>query len=128
MPRSWGKPVSKILLLRWLRDLCDALWALHQVGLVHGDVSPRNIIVQGGEVVLTDYDTVSEAGARCAAAIPCMPATVSRAVRRSRRTDDLFALAASFFHVLFDKDPFDFGGQRIKNRRAELENVVDHGA
>ncbi len=34
----------------------------YQHGLVHGDVSPRNLIVQGGTVVLTDYDKANQSG------------------------------------------------------------------
>ena len=40
--------------LRWLSDLCDGLAQLHQAGLVHGDVSARNIIVDNGNITLTD--------------------------------------------------------------------------
>ena len=59
-----GEKSAEVLLTRWLEDLCDALWQFHRVGLVHGDVSPRNIIVQVGEVVLTDYDTVANVGSQ----------------------------------------------------------------
>ncbi|MCC8993872.1 MAG: hypothetical protein LM550_09345 [Candidatus Contendobacter sp.] len=55
MPRSWANR-PEALALRWLLELCAGLGELHQHGLAHGDVSPRNIIVQGGTVVLTDYD------------------------------------------------------------------------
>ncbi|MBK1649743.1 NERD domain-containing protein kinase family protein [Rhabdochromatium marinum] len=34
----------------WLEQLCDALNAFHQVRLVHGDISPRNILVQKDQV------------------------------------------------------------------------------
>ena len=40
--------------------MCDALAQLHEVGLVHGDVSPRNIIVDGSSVTLTDFDTATD--------------------------------------------------------------------
>jgi serine/threonine protein kinase len=33
------------LALRWLRLICEALDVLHRNGLVHGDISPRNLIV-----------------------------------------------------------------------------------
>ena len=36
--------------------MCEALDVLHGNGLVHGDISPRNIIVSGTDLVLTDYD------------------------------------------------------------------------
>ncbi len=122
-----GETSQQDLLLRWLRDLCDALWALHQVGLVHGDVSPRNIIVQGGEVVLTDYDTVSEAGTAVRSRNPLYASHSVESGAPIQTGDDLFALAASFFHVLFDKDPFDFAGQRIKNCGLNWQGVDTTG-
>jgi serine/threonine protein kinase len=118
-----GETTLQDLLLRWLRDLSNALWALHQVGLVHGDVSPRNIIVQGGEVVLTDYDTVTESGSQVRSRNPLYASHGVESTASIQPGDDLFALAASFFHVLFDKTPFDFAGQRIKNRGLNWEDV-----
>ncbi len=35
------------LAIRWLRTMCEALDTLHRNGLVHGDVSPRNMILSG---------------------------------------------------------------------------------
>lgn len=122
-----GEASLQDLLLRWLRDLSDALWALHQVGLVHGDVSPRNIIVQGGEVVLTDYDTVTEAGKPVRSRNPLYASHSVENGAPIQRGDDLFALAASFFHVLFDTDPFDFAGQRVKNRGLNWEEEKSKG-
>jgi len=111
-----GESSLQKMLLRWLCDLCDGLWALHQVGLVHGDVSPRNIIVTGGDVVLTDYDTVSEAGSPARGRNPLYASHAAESGAPIAPGDDLFALASGFFHVLFDKPPFDFAGKRVKHR------------
>lgn len=37
-------------------QLCRALWALHTMGAVHRDVKPENIIIQGRDTVLIDFD------------------------------------------------------------------------
>ena len=110
-----AEPSVETLALRWMKDLCEALWQLHQVRLVHGDVSPRNIIVEGGNVVLTDYDTVTDQGSapRTHHAWYASEAVEARAAITA--SDDLFALAASFFHVVFDREPFLFGAARRKN-------------
>jgi serine/threonine protein kinase len=122
-----GETSLEALVLRWLNDLCDALWNLHRVKLVHGDVSPRNIIVQGGEVVLTDYDTVADA-----ASVPRQrnPLSASQDVESGvaiHPGDDIFALAGSMFHTLFDRDPFLFGAQRAKCRGLNWKGVATEG-
>ena len=108
---------SETLAIRWVRTACEALDVLHRNGLVHGDVSPRNMIVSGPELVLTDYDCVGKIGGPVVA-----PGTVqycSLSYNKGRQTsasDDFYALAASFFHVLFDKPPFVYGGTHAKER------------
>ncbi|MCL5126455.1 MAG: NERD domain-containing serine/threonine-protein kinase [Deltaproteobacteria bacterium] len=52
------------LCLRWIVQICQALGALHRVDLVHGDVSPKNIIVSGIKVTLTDYDGITKKGSK----------------------------------------------------------------
>ena len=115
---------EEALALRWLRTVCDALDVLHSNGLVHGDVSPRNLIVADGEIVLTDYDCVAKVGEPVAA-----PGTVLYSVdmpltgRLVAPEDDFFALAASFFQVLFEKEPFMYDGSRAKERGLNWEGV-----
>ena len=115
---------AEALALRWLRTICDALEVLHRNGLVHGDVSPRNLIVSDSEIVLTDYDCVAKVGEPVVA-----PGTVMYSADRhlddrlATPADDFFALAASFFYVLFEKDPFIYDGNRIKNRGLNWEGV-----
>src|SRR5271163_2168650 len=58
---------AESLAIRWIRSTCEALGVLHRHGLVHGDVSPRNLIVSGSDLVLTDYDFVAKIGEPIAA-------------------------------------------------------------
>lgn len=105
------------LAVRWLANSCEALDVLHRNGLTHGDVSPRNMIVSGSSLVLTDYDFVSrldEVSSSAGTVSYCSPERQQK--KPSTAADDLFALAASFFHVLFGKEPFRFGGELTKDR------------
>ena len=124
---------AESLALRWLVTVCDALDVLHRNGLVHGDISPRNLIVADGEIIVTDYDCIAKIGESVTA-----PGTVMYSAYRrikghvSAPADDFYALAASFFHVLFEKEPFLYDGSRAKEcglnwngvKRGEYPNVV----
>ena len=105
------------LTLFWLRAMCEALDVLHRNGLIHGDVNPGNLIVSGRDLVLTDYDFVGridEPLAAPGAVLYCSPS--HQTGRPASPSDDLYALAASFFHVIFEHEPFRYDGAVAKER------------
>jgi serine/threonine protein kinase len=114
------------LAIRWLQQVCDALDVLHRNGWTHGDVSPRNLIVSGSGLVLTDYDFVTKIGDSPSAPgtmIYCSPERQQK--QPAAPADDLFALAASFFHVLFDKEPFRHAEALAKDRGLNWDGIHD---
>lgn len=108
---------SQTLALRWIHTMCQALEVLHENDLIHGDVSPRNMIVSGSDLVLTDYDFVCKVGQPIQS-----PGTFAYCSPECREgspaspSDDIYALAASFFHVVFEREPFRYGGNLEKQR------------
>ena len=112
------------LATRWLRTMCEALDTMHRNGLAHGDVSPRNMILSGEDLVLTDYDCVARIGDRkrsVGATLYTSP--VSETNGEVAPADDIHALAASFFHVLFDKEPFARDGERLRKGALNWEKA-----
>lgn len=104
------------ILLNWLKKLCEGLHELHNNNLVHGDVSPKNIILSGSEVTLTDYDLSTEAGEKpLGGTEPYTSPTVEKRISINP-SDDIYALAASFFDVLFDSYPFKYDDKIIKEK------------
>ena len=115
---------EETLVVRWLRTTCEALDVLHRNGLVHGDVSPANLIISGSEIFLTDYDCVSRSGHLVSEPGTVMYSSGSESNGHSAKpSDDFFALAASFFHVLFDKKPFSYGDRLIKERGLNWKDI-----
>jgi serine/threonine protein kinase len=106
-----GESDVETMLLRWAAELCEALEVLHAQGWVHGDVSPSNILVDEGDVLLIDYDLAGPAGT-----IAATPGTMLYASSERRRNapmrpvDDVFALAASLFHIATGRPPFSATG------------------
>ena len=121
-----NESAGEALALRWLRTACEALDVLHRNGFVHGDLSPRNMIVSGADLVLTDYDCVTKIGTR-----PTTPGTVPYCSpscsegQEAAPSDDIYALAASFFNVLFEQAPFEYDGVLAKERGLNWDSV-DH--
>ncbi len=115
---------AESLAVRFLESVCEAIEVLHRNGLTHGDVSPRNMIVSGANLVLTDYDFVTRIGE-----VALSPGTVayccsSRLQKQpAAPADDLFALAASFFHVLFEKEPFRYGSELANERGLNWKDI-----
>lgn len=48
-------PTPEPIVAAFARRLAEALTELHEAGLVHGDLSPRNVVIDGGEVRLTGF-------------------------------------------------------------------------
>ena len=112
------------LTLYWLRAMCEALDVLHRNGLIHGDVNPGNLIVSGRDLVLTDYDfvgRVDEPITAPGAVLYCSPSHQTR--RPASPSDDFYALAASFFHVIFEHEPFRYDGAPAKERGLNWEAI-----
>jgi len=110
-------------ILLWLADMCDALSQLHRVGLVHGDVSPKNIIVDGTNMTLTDFDTAAQQGAQPLGMTPlyCSPEIASSLPIEF--SDDTYALAATFFYTLFERNPFEYSDGQQKARGLNWEDI-----
>ena len=112
------------MLLRWIRQLCEALRKIHQSGFVHGDVTPKNIIVSNGDLVLTDYDLFTPAGE-----IAMSKGTIEYCSPHMELespigpSDDVYSLGASFFHTLFDRHPFEYNGERRKAKGCNRDGI-----
>ncbi len=55
-PLTNVKPDDSSTSVQWLAQICEAVAAAHQAGVVHGDLTPNNILLDcNGRIVVTDF-------------------------------------------------------------------------
>ena len=106
LPAAWRASMGQRTLIELLAPLLSALERVHQAGVLHGDISPRNILLRrDGTPLLLDFASAVdlEAGAggdAAAAATPGFTAPERGDPARQGPGSDLFALAAVVYWLI----------------------------
>ena len=100
---------------RILLDLCDCLSATHRAGIVHRDIKPDNVILEGmlGSVLLMDFgiakaihdETSSISGVMVGTPTYMSPEQASGDEMLDARSD-IYSLGALAYHLLVGRPPF----------------------
>lgn len=115
---------SVATLTRWFLDVATTLKYLHNVGIVHGDIKPDNIMVdRGGHAVLIDFGAVRIVGEQTLLQhLQMLDSQQSNALKNfilgtkrfmapeikrganPTRHSDVYSLGATFWQLAFDED------------------------
>ena len=110
--RQGPMPVTETMAI--VAQAADALHAAHEVGVVHRDVKPGNLIVRpSGAVVLVDFGvarsaavtSVSQLNAIVGTALYMAPEQVAKG--KVTAATDIYALGAVAYHCIAGVPPFD---------------------
>ncbi len=117
---------------RWLIQICEAIQAVHQAGLVHGDLTPSNILVDAQDrITVTDFG-FSQASTK--SALPVLGGTLGFAAPEqidpafgsiSFKTD-IYAIGGLVHWILFGRPPN--AGQGFEDSLSQTLSHRDPGA
>lgn len=109
---------------RWISSSCEGLGSLHRAGLVHGDISPKNILEHAGDVTLVDFDFVLKQGEPIWSSGTVMYTSDGQVEGKpASPSHDVYALASTMFHVMFDREPFWYEGQKHREKGLNWEGL-----
>ncbi|XZE18491.1 protein kinase domain-containing protein [Pirellulaceae bacterium SH449] len=125
-----GQPLAKLrpndasLCVGWLVQICEAISATHIAGVIHGDLTPNNILVDtAGRVVLIDFGFARHATQRNQEAAEtdsiaalggtlgfAAPEQISPAYGEVGIATDIYAIGGLAFYLLTGRAPHDGAG------------------
>lgn len=119
-----GKQIDQALAMKIAVDVADALKAADEIGLVHGDIKPENILLdEKGSAKIVDFGLATFAHQASAEGIWGTPYYIAPEKIRRQPVDarsDIYSLGATLYHALTGKPPFE-GNTPIDVVKARLE-------
>jgi len=117
------RPLPVEVIRRIVRQVAEALDHAHRQGVIHGDVKPANVLLDGnGDALLADFglaratfnDSIIDVpGTALAGTVPYLsPAVVAGEIEDTRR--DIYALGAVLYEMLTGKPPYSGGADEIR--------------
>lgn len=122
---SSGTRLEQSLVLQIGMEIAEGLQAANEIGLVHGDIKPENILLdEKMHAKLVDFGIATFADQAAADGIWGTPHYIPPEKIRRQKTDassDIYSLGATLYHALAGRPPFD-GETPVEVVKARLEH------
>lgn len=108
-----GEPLNEALVFKMATDVAEGLNAAANIGLIHGDVKPENILIDSnGTAKIVDFGLArfkqsAEPGVKGVWGTPYYIAPEKIRGHPGDARSDIYSLGATIFHALTLKPPFD---------------------
>lgn len=105
-------PLTPARALRVAAGVLEALAYAHELGIIHNDVKPGNVVLRGEQVLLLDFGFAKDVGlsaiteSQMALGTPSYMAPEQFAGQRSDPRSDLYGVAALVYHAIVGEPPY----------------------
>jgi hypothetical protein len=111
MIESYPEGIDPETVLRVGVDIAEGLKAADEIGLIHGDIKPENILLdEKRKAKLVDFGIASSVDQAASEGIWGTPYYIAPEKVRRRRSDarsDIYSLGATLYHALCGQPPFE---------------------
>lgn len=132
------KPDNSQTAVQWLAQVCDAIAAAHQAGVIHGDLTPSNVLLSHeGRIVITDFGfatympRATSVRTDDASLVPAggtlgfaAPEQISPAFGRISVATDVYAIGGLAYYLLTGQGPHSRGADSLVDTVAGEDVVV----
>ncbi len=138
LPLTQAKPNDSETSVQWLAQICVAVAAAHDAGVVHGDLTPNNILLdRNGESFVTDFGfatysqkpTSDDAACESIASLGgtlgfAAPEQISPSFGTIGFTTDIYAIGGLAFYLLARQSPHD--SSSLLDTVSDEDLVISH--
>lgn len=109
----------------------SAIETAHRAGVIHRDIKPANILITPwGAPGLTDFGVAAQLAGDTAddevgVSVPWSPPEMLYTAGQGGRTSDVYSLAATVWHLLVGRSPFELPGAADNGRLALMGRIRD---